>query len=131
MIAASDLRKIARARARDAKVLLGSRRFDGAFYLCGYSVEMALKARICKTLKWPGFPETSHDFKGLQSVRTHDLDILLRFSGIESRIEQNYAWDWSVVIAWNPEKRYQSVGQSSEQQATDMLICTKRLLAVI
>jgi len=131
MIAASDLRKIARARAKDASVLLRSKRFDGAFYLCGYSVELALKARICKTLKWPGFPETSQDFKGLQSVRTHDLDVLLRFSGIQSRIEQKYFSEWSVVIDWNPEKRDQSVGQSSPQQATDMLTCTQKLLAVI
>ena len=131
MIATSDLRAIAKARLRDAQVLLRARRFDGAFYLCGYSVEVALKARICRTLKWSGFPETGQDFKGLQSIRTHDLEILLRFSGIEDRIKRKHMSEWSVVLDWNPEKRYQSIGQSTQQQATDMLTCAKRLLAVI
>lgn len=131
MIATKDLRAIARARLRDAQVLLRAKRFDGAFYLCGYAVELALKARMCRTLKWPGFPETGQDFKGLQSVKTHDLEILLRFSGAESRIKTKHLAEWSVVVDWNPEKRYQSVGQSSVHQATNMLTCAKRLLKVL
>jgi len=31
---------------------------DGATYLCGYAVEVALKFRICLTLNWPEFPST-------------------------------------------------------------------------
>jgi len=48
----SDLQKIARARLRDADVLYRAQRYDGAIYLCGYAVEIALKARICKALAW-------------------------------------------------------------------------------
>ena len=131
MIPTSDLRAIAKARLQDAQVLLLARRFDGAFYLCGYSVELALKARICRTLKWSGFPQTGKEFQGLQSVKTHDLEVLLRFSGIEDRIKRKHMSEWSVVLDWNPEKRYQSVGQSTKQQSTDMLTSAKRLLAVI
>ena len=131
MIATSDLRDIAKARLRDAQVLLRARRFDGAFYLCGYSVELALKSRICRTLKWSGFPQTGQEFHGLQSIKTHDLEVLLRFSGIEERVKRKHMSEWSVVLDWNPEKRYQSIGQSTQQQATDMLTCAKRLLAVI
>lgn len=131
MIATASLRAIAKARLRDAQVLLQAKRYDGAFYLCGYAVELALKARICRTLRWSGFPETGQDFKGLQSIKTHDLEILLRFSGIEDRIRRKYLTEWSVLLDWNPEKRYQSIGQSTQQQATDMLTCAKRLLAVI
>jgi hypothetical protein len=58
MIPTKDLKSIARARFRDAQVLLRARRFEGAFYLCGYAVELALKARICRTLKWAGFPDS-------------------------------------------------------------------------
>jgi len=57
MISTRDLRAIARARLRDAQVLLTGKRFDGAFYLAGYAVELALKARVCRTLKWPDFPK--------------------------------------------------------------------------
>jgi hypothetical protein len=35
MISTKDLRAIARARLRDAEVLLAAKRFDGAFYTCG------------------------------------------------------------------------------------------------
>lgn len=45
-----QLTKIARARIEDAKVLVHSKRYDGAVYLCGYAVEIALKVRICRTL---------------------------------------------------------------------------------
>jgi HEPN domain-containing protein len=75
MISTKDLRAIARARLRDAQVLLRAKRFDAAFYLCGYAIELALKARICRTLKWPGFPESAQDFKGFQLVKTHDLEV--------------------------------------------------------
>ena len=89
------------------------------------------KARICRTLKWSGFPQTGQEFQGLQSVKTHDLEVLLRFSGIEDRVKRKHLSEWSVVLDWNPEKRYQSIGQSTQQQATDMLTCAKRLLAII
>lgn len=126
-----DLQTVSRARLRDAQALLKARRFDGAFYLCGYAVEIALKARICRTLKWSGFPQTRQEFEGFGSIKTHDLEVLLRFSGIEDRIKRKHLSEWSLVLDWNPEKRYQSIGQATEQQATEMLKAAKRLLEVI
>jgi HEPN domain-containing protein len=131
MIGKKDLRTIARARLRDANVLLKAKRFDGAFYLCGYSVELALKARICQTLRWSGFPEVPNEFKGLQSLKTHDLEILLRLSGAEAKVRTKYFADWSVVLDWNPEKRYQQIGQSTSEQATNMVTCAKRLVDIL
>ena len=131
MIAAKDLRTIARARLRDAKVLLLAKRFDGAVYLCGYAVELALKARICRTLRWSEFPERANEFQGLQSLKTHDLGLLLRLSGVRDRITAKYVAEWSVVADWTPEQRYQVIGQSTPQQAADMVRCVKRLLDTI
>src|SRR5437667_174196 len=85
MLSTADLTSIARARLKDAKALLSKKRYDGAAYLCGYAVEIALKARIVRTLKWSGFPETRTEFEGLASFRCHDLDILLHLSGWEER----------------------------------------------
>lgn len=82
-----DLRSISKGRLRDAEVLLGARRFDGAVYMCGYAVEIALKARACNALGWRGFPESSKEFEGLQSFRTHNLELLLHLSGAE--VESN------------------------------------------
>lgn len=131
MIVPSVLKSISRARLRDAKELLEAKRYDGAVYLCGYAVELALKARICRTLRWTGFPETQSEFKGLGSVKTHDLEILLRFSGIEPRIKKKYLPFWSVVLDWDPEKRYQRTGQVTPQEANDMISSASNLLEVI
>jgi hypothetical protein len=131
MIPTRDLKAIGRARLQDAQVLLRARRFDGASYLCGYAVELALKARICRTLKWAGFPESGSEVKGMQSVRTHDLDILLRFSGIEARVRAKRPAEWSVVLGWSPERRYQAVGLSSAQETTDMIESVRRLLELL
>lgn len=131
MISTRDLRTVGRARLRDAQVLLEAKRFDGSFYLCGYAVELVLKARICRTLRWPGFPESAQDFKGFHLLRTHDLEILLRFSGAEGRLKSKYLAEWSVVLKWNPEKRYQAIGQLTSQDAGDMVTCVERLLTIL
>lgn len=131
MIPTKDLRALAKARLRDARVLLRARRFDGAFYVSGYAVELALKARMCRTLRWTGFPETGQEFKGFQSIRTHDLEVLLRLSGVEAKVKEKHFAEWSGVLGWNPDKRYQAMDQSSAQQATGMVTCTQRLLEVL
>jgi len=130
MIPTADLKSIARARLNDAKVLLKGRRLDDAVYLCGYAVEMALKARLCRTLKWSGFPETGAEFQGLQSIKTHNLEILLRLSGVEGKITR-FIREWSQVIDWDPEKRYQTSGKFTEQQAKDMIAAVTKLLGAL
>jgi len=129
MIAVGDLRKIARARLKDADVLQLAKRCDCAVYLCGYAVEIALKARICRALKWAGYPSTRGDFEGYQSFRTHDLDILLHLSGSEVKIRADHLADWSIVADWDPNIRYRTIGSASQQDAADMITATKTLLA--
>jgi len=58
----TELRTLARARLKDAQILFAATRYDIATYVCGYAVEMALKARICHTLGWTNFPETNKEF---------------------------------------------------------------------
>ena len=127
MITRSDLTKIARARLRDAEVLYRSRRYDGAIYLCGYAVEIALKARICKTLSWPGYPSTGGEFQNYQSFRTHNLHVLLRLSGVEERIKTTLMIEWSAVAAWDPETRYKPIG-SATRQAAELMLASARVL---
>ena len=87
MIALADLRKTARSYLRAAGLLHRSHSHDAAVYLCGYAVEIALKARICRTLKWTDFPATAGEFQKFRSLQTHDLTTLLKFSGLENRIK--------------------------------------------
>ena len=131
MIARNDLEKIAQARLRDAVVLQRSKRYDGAVYLCGYAVEIALKARISRTLRWSGFPETAKEFEGLRSLQTHSFDVLLRFSGIESRIKTGHMTAWSIVGNWSPDTRYRAIGTATATNAADMIVATRELLRVL
>jgi hypothetical protein len=131
MLTPKDLRTIARSRLTDARALLRSRRYDGAVYLCGYSIELALKARICKNLHWQGFPATSKEFQGLTSFRIHDLDMLLHLSGIETKIRTRFLTDWSVVVIWEPEARYNPVGSAKRRDADLMIQSAANLLKVL
>jgi HEPN domain-containing protein len=121
MIPAPDLKLLARGRLRDARALFRAGRYDASAYICGYAVEVALKARICRTLKWNGFPHTNSEFDGLQSFRTHRLDILLRISGQAERITRRFLPEWGMVVRWNPERRYLPIGSTSRREAQDML----------
>jgi hypothetical protein len=131
MISRKELRKRAIAKLKDAEVLFRNQRFDGSVYLCGYVLELALKARTCKTLKWHDFPETNNDFKNYQSFRTHNLDILLTLSGLETKIKLNHFVDWNNVNQWNPEMRYGPTGVISRNEANEMIISTKNLIRII
>jgi hypothetical protein len=108
---------------------VASQRYDGAIYLCGYAVELSLKARICKTLKWTGFPSSNKEFEKYKSFKTHDLDVLLHLAGIEDRIKTQLLAEWSTVVQWDPESRYEPVGSASSSDAQKMVISTKALLA--
>ena len=131
MISTKDLRAIARARLRDAQVLLKGKRFDGAFYISGYAVELALKARICRTLKWPDFPQSGPEFDDFRSLRTHSLEVLLKFSGVEERVTAEHAPEWTVVVCWDPEKRYHAIGALRPVEAEQMVKCVERRLEVL
>jgi HEPN domain-containing protein len=126
-----DLHRTARARLRDAEALLRARRFDGSVYVCGYAVEIGLKARICRTLRWAGFPDSKGEFQGYASFRTHDLDVLLHLSGRESLIKPRYLTAWSVVAMWDPESRYLPIGNASAADANAMLRSAREVLGAL
>ncbi len=121
MIATAELRRIADAKLADAVVLRQAGRYDNAIYLGGYAVELALKARICDTLGWNGYPETGGEFHHLQSFRTHDLGMLLHLSGQETRIKNDFSRAWSTVSLWNSAARYLAAGSANEDNCFKML----------
>ena len=131
MISRQDLRKIARARLRDAEVLLANGRYDSAVYLCGYAIELMLKARICQTLNWPEFPETSKELQPFQSFKTHNLATLLRLSGREQKVTNGYPREWSAVVVWDPEGRYKQVGTATKTDAVNMIQAARVLMGAL
>jgi len=129
MLTRDELLKIARARLRDAEVLFRSRRYDGAVYLCGYAIEIKLKARICRTLHWNVYPSIKSEFQ--RCFKIHDLDVLLRLSGVESKIKSDVLAEWSAVAGWDPNVRYKPVGSASKQDAELMIESARTLLRVL
>jgi len=111
--------------------LLAASRFDGATYLCGYAVEVALKARICRILNWPEFPSTGSEFQAYRSFQTHELDVLLRLSGQEARVKQNHFALWNTVAIWKVESRYNVIGTAQQADAAAMIQAANELLAVL
>lgn len=128
MISVVELRKVSRARLRDARALCKAKRYDGATYLAGYAVEIGLKARICRTLGWTAFPETSKEFEGLITFKTHKLPLLLHLSGREEAIKGRALVEWSAVASWDPETRYRAVGRSSQKEAELMIGSAETIL---
>jgi HEPN domain-containing protein len=126
-----DLDLIARARLDDAQALLDGGRYDGAVYLCGYAVEVALKAKICRVLNWTEFPRTSAEFQAYRSFQTHELDVLLRLSGQESRIKSGFFASWNAVAVWKAESRYDTVGKIQKADAESMIVAAEELLKVL
>ena len=106
-------------------------RHDGAVYVCGYAVEIALKEKVCETLGWTGFPSTKGEFSSLQSFKTHDLDVLLHLSGVEQRIKEKRLVEWSNVAEWNPEARYRPIGSATVVDAGKMIESAEALLEAL
>lgn len=127
MISRTDLRKIAQAKLQDAEALLQAQRYHSAIYICGYAIELALKARICLILNWDEFPSSKTEFQKYQSFKTHELDVLLRLSGAEAIMKNKYLKEWSDVASWSPEIRYKLVGSTSSQEAHTMIAAAKFL----
>lgn len=131
MIAVGELQLIARARLDDARVLFSAARLEGAAYLCGYGVELALKARICKTLGWPEFPSTRSEFQAYASFKTHNLEVLLHLSGREHELKTQLLGEWSAVTKWDPESRYTPVGSADQAEIKLMLESAEALVSFL
>ncbi len=102
-----ELQKLAAVRLREAKLLLAAGAPDGAYYLAGYAVECALKARIAKSTQRHDFPDK------LQANRshTHNLKDLVGVAGLkDAHVEAMRQYEFSrrcdIVFQWNEESRY-------------------------
>ncbi|MBK0383354.1 HEPN domain-containing protein [Pedobacter sp. SD-b] len=112
-----DLQELSKIRLREAKVLLDNKCFDGAYYLCGYSIECALKACIAKNTKKFDFP----DKKIIDQSYTHDLLKLLKTAGLESELNkedsEEFKINLNILRDWNETSRY---SKNSKRKALDI-----------
>ena len=133
MLSLSDMRRIARGRVADAAALVRADRYDTAVYLCGYAVEVALKARICRTLGWTEFPSESKEWQRQYAfLKVHELELLAKWSGYGLELSRpDVQRHWLEVIGWNPEARYTPPGQVTRTDALQMLRSTRVLAELL
>lgn len=122
-----DLKRISMIRQREARVLRDAGCFPGSYYLTGYAVECALKARIAKRVQRHDFPDKE---LGIEAY-THNLKVLMRVAGLDREFEHDMKansalrFNWLVVASWSESSRYEH--QVTKQEAFDMYAaCTAR-----
>jgi HEPN domain-containing protein len=136
----SGIEALAYSKLEDAEYLLEDKRFDNAYYLAGYAVELLLKARVCKTLGIPDFfdfDNTARTRLKSESVitkpyRVHDFEQLIILSGIYPEFQKEIVTNktfrdqWSFISKWNENARY-LIGKNPED-AKDFLTSIKEVM---
>lgn len=112
-----DIKDLAWLKFSDAEVLYLLERYDSAFYLGGYTVELLLKAVICKRMDIESF----YDFDdGVEKVlskeayrpfKVHNYKQLLVLAGLYpsylAELEnRTFSEQWTTVSQWSEENRY-------------------------
>jgi HEPN domain-containing protein len=104
------LQSLSRTRINEARALLKSKHYSGAYYLAGYAVECALKACIAKETARFDFPP---DRKRTEEVYRHAASELLRAARLQSLLDSARGLDpqldtnWKVVASWSEQSRYE------------------------
>jgi HEPN domain-containing protein len=133
MISISELEKIANERLADAEWLIKGQRFDSAVYLCGYCLEIAFKAKLCKDANRADFPETSAEFKlqDLKNWQTHSLKELSELCYLDRIFKKKYKREFFTIRRiWSVEMRYK-LSYLQKEDAEDFLAAIKTLLTVV
>jgi hypothetical protein len=93
-------------RIEEAVILLNAGKWDGAYYVAGYSVECALKSCIIKKLMaTDAFP----DKKFSEQCYQHNLTLLLRLADLEDELNKSgpVSLKWVTVKDWTEQSRYE------------------------
>jgi HEPN domain-containing protein len=121
MATRKELKELALLRLNEAETLFAAGLYDGAGYLCGYVLELALKARICRILDLAEYPATG-DLGRVYA--THDLVRLLTLAGLRGRLAASDAVvkNWGLAAPWKPEEqRYDAAGSLTMREAEEFL----------
>lgn len=123
-----------------AEVLLQNGCYDDAYYLSGYSLELLLKARICKTLLIPDFFDFENAKKRRLNIsktrrsegenlykpfKVHDYEQLIILSGLYVEFSKKladladlgFSADWSIVSNWDENLRYSNGSSKADVES--------------
>lgn len=107
----SDFHKLTEIRIKEAKVLLASKCYEGAYYLAGYAVECALKACIARKTQLHDFPPKPDVVRNFYQ---HDIGSLANLAGLQEELKDHkrsvvqFSSNWALVIKWSEQGRYET-----------------------
>jgi len=116
-ITRSDFQRLSELHLREAAALRASGHHEGVYYLAGYAVECALKARICSLRLQDQFLPRVDVVRDLYS---HDLGRLLALARLESILVADPAVMlkryWDAIREWTEGSRYAFPSQTEAEE---------------
>ena len=114
----AEFQVLAEQRLLEAKALLDLEQWDGAYYLAGYAVELALKACIIKTLMaTDAFPDREFS----KNCYTHAIETLVGLANLDlarksaTDADRDLRENWGIVRDWSEQKRYHRIDKAEAE----------------
>jgi hypothetical protein len=114
----NDFQQLTEDHLRHAKALLDAELYSGAYYICGYAVECALKACICsRTNQFDFYAHPEIARKAWSQKFANLIDV----SGLKEEFEAARLDDsvldihWKDVENWSEDSRYERSLQEDAQ----------------
>jgi HEPN domain len=118
IVTKAEFQELAEQRLAEAKVLLDQGQWDGAYYLAGYAVELALKACIIKTLlATDAFPDKEFS-KKCYTHAVEQLVVLAKLNGVRKTAtdaDPDLLASWGLARDWSEEKRYHRIDKTEAE----------------
>ncbi len=114
-----DFQQLAEEHLRHAKALLDARLYSGAYYMCGYVVECALKACICaQTNQFDFYPHPQQ----ARDAWSHEFDKLVGLSGLKPRDDLKIVSPDTLLYKMVKQRSALRLGPVPEGLVTDAYI---------
>ena len=139
MKSAAEIKELSHLRLAEATILCGQEKYDGAFYLAGYSIELMLKAKICEHFGIDNLFDKEGckipDISDLRKVvETHNINLLLILSGLEEKFREARILNTKIRSAysffsastgkktdWHEQVRYLPKGSKTAQEVKEFI----------
>ncbi|MFT6341006.1 MAG: hypothetical protein ACJAUN_001647 [Alcanivorax sp.] len=108
MLTNIDLQRLAEIRLEDSILLFQNGKSSSAYYLAGYSVELAIKACAAKLFQNNTIPDKNL----VNALYSHSLEQLMSTSGLLPELKKAinedsiFGANWGVATKWNESSRY-------------------------
>jgi hypothetical protein len=116
----SDFQELAQLHVQHARALLDAQLYSGAYYMCGYVVECALKACICRKTSQFDFrpsPDEAKRCVDAQFRQTHGVSDLKEQIKKARQADRALDVKWREVDNWSESSRYE---RRSQEEAEDL-----------